>query len=558
MRRLLSLVVSLSIALSAVAGVGAATKAPARDRARPGLPELAPAPDDALSRALVTGAVDDAEYALERALTLFERSPVARRFGDVAAPSPRNATALLRDLALRKDQLTADDRAVANALLARPTDGRPNDPIDIKYGNAESTRTCTTNLCVHYVTTGQHAVSSIDSNGNDRPDYVDTVVDELQGRVWNRVIGQLGYREPKRDLRSTNNGGNGKIDFYLGDLGAENPPLYGYCASDDPHLRFKSDYRFFDMSAYCVFDNDYRIGQFPNQTPIKNLRVTAAHEAFHAVQYAYDFFEDLWLLENTAVWMEDEVYGGINDNLQYLADSSLKHPEVSLDFGARLFEYGNFIFWKFVTEKFGTRLVKQVWNKADGSRGAANLYSLRALRAVVEKRAAFGRTFVNFGIANFTPESHYEKGVLYESSAGGAPVRRRFTLGRSHPNTALQRQRLDHLATAHFLIKPGGGVKRGAKLKVEVDGPRSKTKPKAMLIAFDGSRTVASKVVELDREGIGTARVPFFGTTRTLLMLSNASTRISRCFRFPISPFSCGGSPVDQNKTFEFKAKLIQ
>ncbi len=473
-------------------------------------------------------------------------------------PDRATRPALLRDLALRKDQLSADDRAVANALLARPTDGKRNDPIDIKYGDAKSTRTCTTNLCVHYVTTGQHAVSSIDSNGNDRPDYVDTVVDELQGRVWNRVIGQLGYREPKRDRRSSNNGGNGKIDFYLGDLGAENPPLYGYCASDDPHLRSNSDYRFFDMSAYCVFDNDYRSEQFPNQTPIKNLRVTAAHEAFHAVQYAYDFFEDLWLLENTAVWMEDEVYGGINDNLQYLADSSLKHPEVPLDFGARLFEYGNFIFWKFVTEKFGTRLVKRVWNKADGSRGAADLYSLRALRAVVEKRAPFGRTFVNFGIANFTPESHYEKGVLYESSVGGAPVRRRFTLGQSHRNTALQRQRLDHLTTAHFLLKPGGGVKRGAKLKVEVDGPRSKTKPKAMLIAFDGSRTVAEKFVELDRAGIGTAKVPFFGTTRTLLMLSNASTRISRCFRFPNSPFSCAGLPVDQNMAFEFKAKLIQ
>ncbi len=86
------MVVSLSIGLSAVAGVGTATEAPARPRARPGLPELAPAPDDALSRALVTGAVDDAEYALERALTLFERSPVARRFGDVAAPGPRDAT----------------------------------------------------------------------------------------------------------------------------------------------------------------------------------------------------------------------------------------------------------------------------------------------------------------------------------------------------------------------------------------------------------------------------------------------------------------------------------
>jgi hypothetical protein len=550
--------VSLSIVLSAVARMSAATEAPAGDRARRGLPELAPAPDDALSRALASGTVDDAEYALKRALTLFDRSPVVRRFGEVAVPAPRDATALLRDLALRKSQLAPDDRAVANALLARPTDGKTNDPVNIKYGDAKARRTCTTNLCLHYVTTGRHAVDPTDSNGNDRPDYVDTVVDELQGRVWNRVIGQLGFREPKRDRRSTNNGGNGKTDFYLGDLGAENPPLYGYCASDDPHLRPNSDYRFSDMSSYCVFDNDYRIEQFPNQTPIKNLRVTAAHEVFHAVQFAYDILEDLWILENTAVWMEDEVYGGINDNLQYLANSSLKHPAVPLDFGDSLFQYGNYIFWKFATERFGTRLVKQVWNKADGSPGAPDLYSLRALRAVVERRAPFGRTFVNFGIANFTPQLHYEKGALYESSVGGAPVNKRLTLGQSQRNTALQRQRLDHLTNAYFILKPGRGVKRGARLKVQVNGPSSRTKPKATLIAFDGLRTVAKKFVELDRDGIGKARVPFFGTTRTLLMLSNASTRFSQCFRFPTSPFSCAGVPVDQDKTFKFKARLIQ
>ena len=558
MKRLLSLVVSLSLAIGGIAEVSAATVGPVGDTVRRGLPELTPAPQDALSRALVTGTVDDAEYALERALTLFDRSPVAHRFGEVAAPAPRDATALLRDLALRIDQLAPDDRAVANALLARPTDDKPNDPVNIKYGGAKAKRSCTPNLCVHYVTTGRHAVDPTDSDDNDRPDYVDTVVDELQGRVWNRVIGQLGFREPKRDLRSANNGGGGKTDFYLGDLGAENPPIYGYCASDDPHLRSNSGYRFSDMSAYCVFDNDYRIAQFPHQTPIKNLRVTAAHEVFHAVQFAYDILEDLWILENTAVWMEDEVYGGINDNLQYLENSSLKHPVVPLDFGDSLFQYGNYIFWKFATEKFGTRLVKQVWNKADGSPGAPDLYSLGALRTVVERSAPFGRTFVNFGIANFTPELHYEKGALYESSVGGAPVRRRLTLGQSNRNTALQRQRLDHLTNAYFVLKPGRGVKRGAKLKVEVNGPSSRTKPKATLIAFDGSQTVAKKFVDLDRDGIGKARVPFFGTTRTLLMLSNASTRFSQCFRYPTSPFSCAGLPVDQGKTFRFKARLIQ
>lgn len=556
MRTLLSLAVSLSLALTAVP-VGAANQASLRKQVRE-LPELAPAPDDALTRAHHAGTVSDAEYALERALSLFARRPVIRRFGDVAPPAPRAATALLRDLALRRDQLGPDDRATADALLARPTDNKTNDPVDVKYGDAKVGRTCIPGLCVHYVTSGPHAVDPSDSNSNDRPDYVDTVVEELRDRVWKRTIDQLGFREPKRDVQSSNNGGNGKIDFYLADLGAENPPLYGYCASDDPHLRSNSGYRFSDMSAYCVFDNDYRSGQFPDQTPIKNLRVTAAHEFFHAVQFGYDLFEDLWILENTAVWMEDEVYGGINDNVQFLAASSMKHPQVPLDLGTSFFEYGNFIFWKFATEKFGTRLVRQAWNKADGAPGGPNMYSLRALRAAVEKRAPFGRTFVNFGIANFTPEKHYEKGALYKNRVGRAPVRRRFTLGRSKRATALRKRRLDHLAGAHFTFSPGNGVKRGARLRVEVDGPGRKSKPKATLVAFDGTRVLAKKFVKLNRKGVGTAKVPFYRTTRVLLLLSNASTRYRSCFSIPTSPFSCAGQPVDQNKSFEFKAKLIQ
>ncbi|MGH2699570.1 MAG: hypothetical protein ACRDJL_10310, partial [Actinomycetota bacterium] len=95
----------------------------------------------------------------------------------------------------------------------------------------------------------------------------------LQERVWKREITKLGFRRPKRDRQSSNNGGNGKIDFYLADLGAESPPLYGYCTTDDPHLNTGSGYRFSDMSAYCVLDNDYRSDQYPNQTPLKNLRV---------------------------------------------------------------------------------------------------------------------------------------------------------------------------------------------------------------------------------------------------------------------------------------------
>ena len=48
------------------------------------------------------------------------------------------------------------------------------------------------------------------------------------------------------------------------------------------------------------------------------MQVTAAHEYFHAVQFAYDFFEDGWFMEATATWAEDELYDSVNDNVNYL------------------------------------------------------------------------------------------------------------------------------------------------------------------------------------------------------------------------------------------------
>ncbi len=61
------------------------------------------------------------------------------------------------------------------------------------------------------------------------------------------------------------------------------------------------------------------------------LRATAAHEFFHAVQFAYDSSEDAWLTEGTAVWMEDRVADDVNANRRWLRSSPLVHPWVPVD-----------------------------------------------------------------------------------------------------------------------------------------------------------------------------------------------------------------------------------
>src|SRR5690606_1678405 len=145
---------------------------------------------------------------------------------------------------------------------------------------------------------------------------------------------------------------------------------YGYCTTDGKT----------DRAAYCVIDDDF--AEFAG-APEKSLRVTAAHEFFHAVQFAYRVFYDYWLMEGTAAWVEDEIYDHINDNLQYLNRSALRFPDVPLDTVRPVdsthpqdfnWVYGSWIWWRFLTEYFGPdgrrdpSVVRQIWERlaADG------------------------------------------------------------------------------------------------------------------------------------------------------------------------------------------------
>ncbi|UMG91924.1 hypothetical protein MF408_18155 [Nocardioides sp. TF02-7] len=192
---------------------------------------------------------------------------------------------------------------------------------------------------------------------------------------------RAGYRAPKPDgVR----GGSAHTDVYVGDIGDDG--LYGFCTSDDPKTAI-SDPGSYDVWAYCVLDDDYTRSQFPTNTPLENMRVTAAHEYFHAVQFGYDFAEDPWLLESTAAWVEDELYDSVDDNRQYLRNSPLRRPRMPLDtFGEEGFHYGTWIFWRYLTEKYRTRagglptLVRDVWRRADGAAGRPDDHSTQALQ----------------------------------------------------------------------------------------------------------------------------------------------------------------------------------
>lgn len=525
------------------------------------LPALVPAPRDALTRALSAGSITEARYALARARSLFRLGAVRRQYGRVARPNPRDATLILRDLVARYPRLTPTDRRVARSILARPTDGAA-DPYGDGYTVPEAAPVCSTNGCYHYVTTTDDAPDLTDANVNGVPDYVDSVGTVFEN-VWTVEITTFGFRAPKSDLTSTNHGPDGKIDFYVTQLGDQ--ALYGYCTTDDPNA-FSGTYPYFDFSAYCVIDDDFSVAEFPppSASGLAALQATTAHEFFHASQAAYDFFDDRWFLEGTASWMEDEVYDDVNDNVGYLSDSPLTKPHRPLDSNNSPYGvYGDWIFFRFMSEYFAsngmhnTAVIRRAWELADGSAAGPDEYSLKAIaHASEEQGLSFRFLFANFAALSDVPAKWYEEGAAQQYPV--PPLSAHYTIT-ARRDVVVDRYRMNHLSNRYIGFKPGRSVRSTAKLLVVVDLPAYRTGPEASVVTLSKSGAVKYYASSLDRRGDGSRRVPFGrGTIAEVdLILTNASTRTT-CWVDLNSAFSCAGDPKDDSLQYAFGVALVQ
>jgi hypothetical protein len=319
------------------------------------------------------------QSTLQRALALFAPEHAKTSFRAVAsAVDPRSATVVLRDLAVQLPRLSEADRRLARAILARPTDGASEgaagwDGIPKRYRK----RACNRRFCVHWVTRGDERPSLADRRPrNGRPDWVDKTVANMH-IVWNKEIRALGYRRPLSDRSSgSHHGGNPnrRIDIYIAQIG--NRSLYGYCGTDEPRPSRTSNRR---VSAYCVVDNNFRRAEFPSGAAgVSALKVTLAHEFFHAIQFAYDYFDNRAMMEGTATWMEDQVFTRVNDNRQFLAVSPLgPDPYAPLDLFRTSgtfagWHYGTWIWYRFLSENLGSGaadfplIVRRIWGQAVG------------------------------------------------------------------------------------------------------------------------------------------------------------------------------------------------
>lgn len=494
-------------------------------------PSVAGGPRGAGSATAPLTSVAGEDAATPQVLLQRARRVVAPRPGERVGPTDgEHATFLMRDLFSALPDLDPEERALAEVILARPTDGAA-DPQGNGYA-VPSVKRCTKRVCLHHVRSTADAPPS-----ESWAKYSLKILD----KVYRFETGKLGYRRPVPDREF---GGNSKFDVYLKDLGTG---LYGYCVPEyyKPGSRQVA-------SGYCVVDNDFSRTQFSGR-PRDNLRVTLAHEFFHAVQFAYDFTEDQWFMESTAVWMEERFADTVNDNRQYLPIGQTRVPQVPLDtFAEPGVHYGNWTFWEYLSSRLGNRVVRDVWDRADANKGRPDQYSAQALRTALATRGGLTKRYTAFAAANLVPAKNYAEGAAWPA----AQTRATRELGTQQRRTRFQ-GRVDHLASASYVVRPNASMGKRWRLRVVVKAPSRASAPGAYVTVRTKKGALQRTPVTLTRKGLGKVLVPFSArrVRAVYLTVANASTRY-RCNRG--TTFSCRGVARDDDRRFTLKVSTVK
>jgi hypothetical protein len=216
---------------------------------------------------------------------------------------------------------------------------------------------------VHYDTSGINAVyePTVRTLVDTVPDYV-VMTARIADSVYTHIIDTLGYPAPPSDGFYAA-GGDSAYDIYLLDVGAQ---YYGLTYIDSANLATLK------ATSFLELDNNYQSIAIYANRPLDAVRVTVAHEFFHAVQFGIDFTEkenpfqanarQYWM-EMSAVWMEEEMYDDINDYYVYLP-YFFNDPTISLQaFGGdyNLHPYGAGVFPIYLAQRYGKKIIRDIW-----------------------------------------------------------------------------------------------------------------------------------------------------------------------------------------------------
>lgn len=288
------------------------------------------------------GQLDD--YYLEQfgeklAVTALQKSVLLTEATDLPA---KCGTPLKRALKRDWELLETSTQKILAKELARPT-----------LSGAEKTFTSASgNFRIHYTTSGTDAppLTSVDGV---TPDWVKTVASTFEN--VHSFYQNQGYHLPPAI----------PYDVYLRELSSQG--LYGVTISDTqaPVSGYPNAFTSWMELDNNYTDNIYKPAQY---TPEQSLRITATHEYHHSIQYAYNYYFDIWYAEATSSWFEDEFNDDVNQLYSYIS-AWFKNSGLALDTAVSTTTgggYGRWIFNRYLAEKHSAGIIRNTWEKLAG------------------------------------------------------------------------------------------------------------------------------------------------------------------------------------------------
>ena len=240
---------------------------------------------------------------------------------------------------------------------------------------------------IHYSTTGISAVSNLDRNSNNVPDYVELVGQAADSSYQVSVI-HLGHKDPLI-----------KGEPYSITLEVINPLYYGLTTPTD--------------NSTEIFVRNRYIGFPPNDSPLGNeigsMQVTVAHEFKHAIQYKANEWKgnsEEWA-EMDATLMEEVVYDEVNDYYNAFNSESndptiFNDPSISMP-GS----YEQVSHMLFFEERLGSSFWVDVWEEIGDD---PSISMVSAMKNILQDR---NLTFRNLFAEDFS--WHYMAGSRIEN-----------------------------------------------------------------------------------------------------------------------------------------------
>ncbi len=441
----------------------------------------------------------DAQRALQQAQALFNGHS-AFSAGTATGVSGHEATPILLTLARHLQALPPPERRQARKLLERPSEQSDRDTFGTE---ATASPLCDTHFCVHWGTKSSATPLQGDGNADGVPDYVEQVL-AAADQSWSVENDKLSWRKaPSDGSRGARKGkgGSAQTDVYITGLPRG---LYGYSTTDPGQRGLR-------QSGYLVVDNDYK--GFSG-VPVQLMQVTFAHEYNHVLQFGYDTFEDGWMFESTATFMENNVFPNVDDYINYVPDFARNSVTPLAETEQKAFKlYGSAVWNHYLAGRYGAAVVRDAWAASPKVKPvdfAVASYD-RAIRQAGGE--GFSQSFVNFAAET----SEWNSSKLFPDHY--PDVKRAGVLG-----PASHKLKLDHTGYALFDVHPQAGT-----ITLRAKGG-SKTRSGIALVGrtgAPGSGTIVKAVKYLPHGGKASVSLPDAGRfARITAVVANADGRV--------------------------------